>query len=63
MQTDKPSEGENRKQSENIEPVRIALFDDLEEALEHYLEFLKGHPRSEERRVGKECRSRRSPYH
>src|SRR5690348_17373550 len=22
-----------------------------------------GHPRSEERRVGKECRSRRSPYH
>src|SRR3712207_6860837 len=26
-------------------------------------DFLKGLPRSEERRVGKECRSRWSPYH
>ena len=26
-------------------------------------EFSKEHPRSEERRVGKECRSRWSPYH
>src|SRR5205823_8771694 len=25
--------------------------------------FVSGHPRSEERRVGKECRSRWSPYH
>ena len=26
-------------------------------------QFLQAHPRSEERRVGKECRSRWSPYH
>ena len=26
-------------------------------------DYLKSHPRSEERRVGKECRSRWSPYH
>ncbi len=39
----------------------------LEERLkleEEYLGiYLSGHPRSEERRVGKECRSRWSPYH
>src|ERR1039458_6764841 len=27
------------------------------------MEYLEGHTRSEERRVGKECRSRWSPYH
>ena len=30
---------------------------------EHLLAFVCGAPRSEERRVGKECRSRWSPYH
>ena len=29
----------------------------------YYLEKNKLYPRSEERRVGKECRSRWSPYH
>ena len=28
-----------------------------------YLDLYGGHARSEERRVGKECRSRWSPYH
>src|SRR2546426_93245 len=37
-------------------------FDDRADALAHF--FLRaGEARSEERRVGKECRSRWSPYH
>ena len=30
---------------------------------EEYLPYINGNGRSEERRVGKECRSRWSPYH
>src|SRR3712207_6954484 len=36
---------------------------DLREAICHYLNSTRGTSRSEERRVGKECRSRWSPYH
>ena len=36
---------------------------DAKETLAKSIEFFKEHPRSEERRVGKECRSRWSPYH
>ena len=39
-----------------------ALQIELEDEAE-YLEFEPEHLRSEERRVGKECRSRWSPYH
>src|ERR1017187_5835401 len=35
----------------------------LEKRLQRMDEFLDGMERSEERRVGKECRSRGSPYH
>ena len=35
----------------------------LQQELDAYLATLYGHTRSEERRVGKECRSRWSPYH
>src|SRR3712207_1057383 len=38
-------------------------FDKLMEELKKRLEEQKGRHRSEERRVGKECRSRWSPYH
>ena len=34
----------------------VTVYDD-------YADFQKKNPRSEERRVGKECRSRWSPYH
>ena len=34
-----------------------------EESLEEEMEIAPVQPRSEERRVGKECRSRWSPYH
>ena len=37
--------------------LQAAFGTDLEAATRHYIE------RSEERRVGKECRSRWSPYH
>ena len=40
------------------------LLDRLDQILKRLHEFgLKVKPRSEERRVGKECRSRWSPYH
>jgi len=35
----------------------------VEEAIEAGVEYIKKKQRSEERRVGKECRSRWSPYH
>ena len=37
-------------------------WEDIEDFGETHLDFLKQY-RSEERRVGKECRSRWSPYH
>ena|SRR5258708_33804918 len=49
-----------------------SLNDGADEVLEYFktlslhirrLEFVQVHERSEERRVGKECRSRWSPYH
>src|SRR5256885_5378028 len=40
-----------------LQSVELALGGDLESAFERILQ------RSEERRVGKECRSRWSPYH
>src|SRR5256885_7304209 len=40
-----------------VQPQVVAV------ALEHRIARLKIHVRSEERRVGKECRSRWSPYH
>ena len=61
-----------------IETVDISVVDDLPTVLQliaavrtnHNFtqayqaeEFLKNNTRSEERRVGKECRSRWSPYH
>ena len=33
------------------------------DVISSYFGLNKGHARSEERRVGKECRARRSPYH
>ena len=40
------------------------LTDDLEKEAVAFLNYPEGRgPRSEERRVGKECRSRWSPYH
>src|SRR3712207_8506318 len=41
-------------------PLRVLLDDDRVRALRHRR---AGEDRSEERRVGKECRSRWSPYH
>ena len=35
----------------------------IEDVTTHLMKHLSLHPRSEERRVGKECRSRWSPYH
>ena len=41
-----------------------ALFEDLHfEAVKRWKAAVPGRKRSEERRVGKECRSRWSPYH
>ena len=48
---------ENKKQFISL----LLLADEQESMVDRYLE--KGTMRSEERRVGKECRSRWSPYH
>ena len=45
---------ENRAISQNIRPLEIIVLN---------LMPIKQDTRSEERRVGKECRSRWSPYH
>ena len=37
--------------------------DSQKEVLIAFMEFISNYKRSEERRVGKECRSRWSPYH
>src|SRR3712207_8292113 len=54
-----------------LHTVAAALFDYLtkryeataSEDLAFVADLMSGHNRSEERRVGKECRSRWSPYH
>ena len=40
----------------SVNAIRVLSADAIQKAK-------SGHPRSEERRVGKECRSRWSPYH
>ena len=40
-----------------------AQFEDKAESVACYIKNLSAFARSEERRVGKECRSRWSPYH
>ena len=44
-------------------PAGLPLFSDVPSLAQHILEHGFVLPRSEERRVGKECRSRWSPYH
>ena len=46
---------------QNLSSLRQEIKD--ENALVEALKLLAGEDRSEERRVGKECRSRWSPYH
>ena len=48
--------------AEDMERMFV-LFPRLKERLHQYGGLLSGAERSEERRVGKECRSRWSPYH
>ena len=48
----------------DVESLRRVLKDERVEAVMHFAaSLLVGESRSEERRVGKECRSRWSPYH
>ena len=44
-----------------VKPDKIRLYVNKEELCKEYEDILRR--RSEERRVGKECRSRWSPYH
>src|SRR2546425_6695236 len=44
-------------------PPTLRSCDATGDGCERWLETLENEPRSEERRVGKECRSRWSPYH
>src|SRR3712207_8303396 len=54
-----------RKKAEEEQPPRILTrilpLVDVEEYEDYFFDFMMA--RSEERRVGKECRSRWSPYH
>ena len=43
--------------------VRVAGVEEDENLHSHHHDHVRGSMRSEERRVGKECRSRWSPYH
>src|SRR5690554_7849663 len=52
-------EGQTKTKLGNRE-IQAPVSQAVSEMLANYLEE---HPRSEERRVGKECRSRWSPYH
>ena len=46
-----------------IAPYRVDFFNSLNKEFDSIFYFEFGDVRSEERRVGKECRSRWSPYH
>ena len=46
-----------------VKPDMIRLYVNKEELCHEYEDTLRRSTRSEERRVGKECRSRWSPYH
>ena len=59
--TDKAGEKHQVVYALNNDPVRIV--DDLNDPFPAAKTFAIDVPRSEERRVGKECRSRWSPYH
>ena len=50
------SVGENDEDNSNLDLFSLEMFEDL-------AWLMARHARSEERRVGKECRSRWSPYH
>ena len=50
---------ESRKEIDEIDDSIIRLFEKRMEVCKNVAEY----KRSEERRVGKECRSRWSPYH
>src|SRR2546430_9766616 len=62
-----PSRCQGRCEEEGLEGIRLdrpqAVPCGPKEVLTHQTEELVGEDRSEERRVGKECRSRWSPYH
>ena len=51
-----------RYEADGVDPKRTMIINGLADALLTTPEWLTG-LRSEERRVGKECRSRWSPYH
>src|SRR5256885_6532866 len=51
-----------RREEEGL-AMLVAQDDPLDQYLVNHPEDLFDRPRSEERRVGKECRSRWSPYH
>ena len=59
----------NILKKENFDTFNLSVFDDKELVFKSYTTrdlmkiYLKDLTRSEERRVGKECRSRWSPYH
>ena len=48
---------------EQGETVKEAIVREIHEELDCTIEFIEIFNRSDERRVGKECRSRWSPYH
>src|SRR2546422_5020535 len=53
----------DRALAERLAVVDPFAFPTVEALREHLVTILQDHLRSEERRVGKECRSRWSPYH
>src|SRR5256885_14780284 len=55
--------GQKYPSAKVLESIAKALDLDLAEFFELIAEEIRGVRRSEERRVGKECRSRWSPYH
>ena len=51
------------KNTATPEKIAKAFLERDRSQIDYYKEITKNMPRSEERRVGKECRSRWSPYH
>ena len=54
---------EKRAIHQDIRPIQILILNLMPLKEETELQLLRSLSRSEERRVGKECRSRWSPYH